>query len=175
MSKIWDSVSMGDMMCRLEEEKMKQRKGYQYNLCDSCMETIPECPGDDIIYGTGKGNDNVAACSAYKPKTAKNIQAILKVWHSHNFPDITADEQFKLIIEEIGEFARADIKSSRMIKGFTKDIGEQEIINEMGDILVGIYNYCSIKHISVQECIDKAAEKVLQRDWRKFPQNGRDK
>jgi len=39
------------------------------HLCDSCTHDFPTCKikSDDVIYGTGKGNDNIAACSLHVP------------------------------------------------------------------------------------------------------------
>ena len=37
------------------------------NLCDSCMWKYPQCKYDNIIFGDGVGNDNICACSNYKP------------------------------------------------------------------------------------------------------------
>ncbi len=37
------------------------------NLCDSCADAIPRCDPQSIIFGTGKGNDNIIACSSYQP------------------------------------------------------------------------------------------------------------
>ena len=41
----------------------------QVHLCDSCRYVYPECPSgkDDVIYGNGKGNDNICACNKYEP------------------------------------------------------------------------------------------------------------
>ena len=41
----------------------------QVHLCDSCRHVSPECPSeeDDVIYGNGKGNDNICACNKYEP------------------------------------------------------------------------------------------------------------
>ena len=39
----------------------------EVNLCDSCSHEMPNCKGNDMIFGTGKGNDNVASCSQYDP------------------------------------------------------------------------------------------------------------
>ena len=38
------------------------------NLCDSCKHSYPECPSkaDDVIFGDGKGNDNIIACAVYE-------------------------------------------------------------------------------------------------------------
>ena len=38
----------------------------EVNLCDSCAHSLPECESDNMIFGTGEGDDNVASCSAYK-------------------------------------------------------------------------------------------------------------
>jgi len=37
------------------------------NLCDSCRNEFATCKAKQIIWGTGKGNDNVSACHIYKP------------------------------------------------------------------------------------------------------------
>ena len=37
------------------------------NLCDSCHEEQPTCGPNFVIYGTGKGSDNIAACDIYNP------------------------------------------------------------------------------------------------------------
>lgn len=41
----------------------------QVHLCDSCRHVYPECPSekDDVIFGNGKGNDNICACNKYEP------------------------------------------------------------------------------------------------------------
>lgn len=40
----------------------------QVHLCDSCRHVFPECPSeeDDVIFGNGKGNDNICACNKYE-------------------------------------------------------------------------------------------------------------
>ncbi len=35
------------------------------NLCDTCCYEQPTCTGDNLIFGSGIGNDNIVACSAY--------------------------------------------------------------------------------------------------------------
>ncbi len=40
----------------------------EVNLCDSCCKEQPDCMDEgSVIYGTGKGLDNVCACSNYEP------------------------------------------------------------------------------------------------------------
>lgn len=51
------------------EEMSSAQPDNQVNLCDSCKYTYPECPSavTDVIFGTGKGNDNICACNKYEP------------------------------------------------------------------------------------------------------------
>ena len=39
----------------------------EVNLCDSCCHIQPTCSGDNIIFGTGVGDDNIIACNSYEP------------------------------------------------------------------------------------------------------------
>lgn len=47
----------------------------QTNLCDSCDYSYPDCPSknDDVIFGSGIGNDNICACNKYKPSAQQWI------------------------------------------------------------------------------------------------------
>ena len=49
-------------------------KDTKINLCDNCAFEIPECaatPGD-VVYGDGRGNDNVIECSKYEKLKGEN-------------------------------------------------------------------------------------------------------
>lgn len=46
------------------------------NLCDSCVNQIPECWNRceiicEVIFGDGKGYDNICCCNGYKPLATK--------------------------------------------------------------------------------------------------------
>lgn len=43
------------------------------HLCDSCQHSYPTCPsyGNDVIFGDGKGYDNICACNKYLPKSVQ--------------------------------------------------------------------------------------------------------
>lgn len=43
------------------------------NLCDSCKLNYPDCMSDNIIFGDGKGDDNICACNTYTPITSSNV------------------------------------------------------------------------------------------------------
>ena len=53
---------------RLEDLPSAQPEN-QVHLCDSCRHVYPECPSgkNDVIFGNGKGNDNICACNKYDP------------------------------------------------------------------------------------------------------------
>jgi len=38
------------------------------HLCDDCENTYPECDADKIVFGDGKGNDNVIECDKFTKK-----------------------------------------------------------------------------------------------------------
>ena len=44
------------------------------HLCNSCQEEMPECNPGHMIWGTGKGDDNVAACDIYNPCHVRNYE-----------------------------------------------------------------------------------------------------
>jgi len=65
-------------------ELQNVRPNNQINLCNSCNYLYPDCPSesDDVIFGNGKGNDNICACSKYLP-SAQQEQKKGK-WERHN-------------------------------------------------------------------------------------------
>lgn len=45
------------------------------HLCDSCSFELPNCEDEKhIIYGSGVGEDNIAACSDYNPVRIRNYE-----------------------------------------------------------------------------------------------------
>ena len=44
------------------------------HLCNNCEFLFPECNGNDIVFGNGKGNDNVVMCDCYKKQTLKEME-----------------------------------------------------------------------------------------------------
>lgn len=45
-----------------------ETKDNKVNLCDSCKKTYPDCDCRNILFGDGKGEDNICCCNAYMPK-----------------------------------------------------------------------------------------------------------
>ncbi len=45
------------------------------HLCDSCMDELPDCDQEKhVVHGTGKGDDNISACSSYRPIETRNYE-----------------------------------------------------------------------------------------------------
>jgi NTP pyrophosphatase (non-canonical NTP hydrolase) len=105
-------------------------------------------------------------------KDLEQLQVILKAWLEHNFPGATSDQQFKGIVEEVGELARADLKHKQGIRGFTPEKALFMKKDAIGDIVVFLINYCNTENINFQECLTIAIEEVFKRDWIKYPETG---
>lgn len=56
----------------------------QVHLCGFCKYGYPECPAEmsDIIFGNGKGHDNVCACAKFeiKPERTAKVECIAEVY-----------------------------------------------------------------------------------------------
>ena len=47
--------------------EIKTVEENEIHLCVSCCKEHPVCGSENIIFGSAKGDDNVAACSIYEP------------------------------------------------------------------------------------------------------------
>lgn len=43
-------------------------KDNKVNLCNSCIHSYPQCSGNKIIFGDGRGKDNICCCNKYEVK-----------------------------------------------------------------------------------------------------------
>ena len=52
----------------------------QVHLCDFCKYSYPECPADkdDIIFGNGRGHDNICACAKFEIKPERKAKVYKK-------------------------------------------------------------------------------------------------
>lgn len=92
-------------------------------------------------------------------------------WREHNFPNATPDQQFKGIVEEVGELAHADLKAAQGIRG--GEDHEAKRRDAVVDIFVFLVNYADMHGIDFPEALVEVWTKVRQRDWQKYPQTGR--
>lgn len=97
--------------------------------------------------------------------------AIIK-WEEHNFPDTPAYRNLLGMGEELGELFHAHLKGEQSIR-LNEAESRAKKKDAMGDILIYAINYCSKNNICLLECLETAWKEVKQRDWIKFPKNGR--
>lgn len=64
-----EAVKIDETGITFTKKKPPAQPNNQVNLCDSCKYSYPDCPSeaDDVIFGNGKGNDNICACNKYLP------------------------------------------------------------------------------------------------------------
>ena len=102
-----------------------------------------------------------------------SFQDHMGAWLKYNFPYATSDHQLKSIMEELGELCHADLKQEQGIKG--NENHELKIKDSVGDIFISLVNYCNVKGIDFDECLNIAYTEVISRDWQKNPETGKDK
>lgn len=79
-AKHWDGHTEADAETRLMSLQPKRtinaQPENQVHLCDSCRHVYPECPSgkDDVIFGNGKGNDNICTCNKYEPSAQPELR-----------------------------------------------------------------------------------------------------
>ncbi len=51
---------------RREYKKMvKDKEDSKIHLCNRCKNVYPECPAQNLVFGNGKGNDNIISCDSF--------------------------------------------------------------------------------------------------------------
>lgn len=107
--------------------------------------------------------------------TLRQIQKEQREWAKYNFgKDQEGDSDCSLfgITEELGELAHAHLKLKQGIRG-TPEALEAKAKDAVGDILIYMMDYCSCKGWDMQTVLEETWDEVKQRDWKKFPTNGR--
>lgn len=97
------------------------------------------------------------------------LQEELEVWRDRNFPNADADQQLLGVVEEVGELAHANLKMKQEVRNSTEEDEEDAV----GDMLIYLLGYCSYKQWDMGEILEHTAHHVMQRDWIKYPRNGR--
>lgn len=102
------------------------------------------------------------------------LQKMQKIWMDYNFPKATASAQFHGVVEEVGELAHARLKKSQGIRG-SEEKHNHDIKDAVGDIVIYLAGLCNKEGISLDCCVNQAWNEIKDRDWIKFPGNGRTK
>ena len=92
-------------------------------------------------------------------------------WLGYNFPRTSADEQFLGVVEEVGELSHAILKQSQGIRG-NSEKHDEEMRDAVGDIVIFLLGFCTMKGMYLDEVIADTWEEVSQRDWQKNKKDG---
>jgi len=100
----------------------------------------------------------------------KKIQEERRVWSEKNFPDQTTWQMLLGIVEEVGELSHAHLKESQHIR--TTEDHEEKAKDAVGDILIFLLGYCSLRGFDVEKILKETWDEVKKRDWKKHPEKG---
>jgi len=92
-------------------------------------------------------------------------------WARRNFPNAEKWEPLLGAVEELGELAHAHLKIHQSIR-LNEQLQEKRE-DAVGDIIVYLAHYCELCGINLDDCVTKTWSQVEQRDWKKFPINGK--
>lgn len=109
-----------------------------------------------------------------------DLQGRLKQWQERNFdPDCTGPEWMALgACEELGEVSHIIVKAKQRIRQHQAGLDDKtlnELADGVADTVVYLMQLCSHLGIDFAKALYFTAESVMQRDWRKYPTNGRNK
>lgn len=100
------------------------------------------------------------------------LQERLQVWRERNFPNADSTQQLLGVVEEVGELSHAVLKQTQGIRG-SHETHDAEILDAVGDILIFLAGFCSFRGINMQYAYERAASEVMDRDWIRYPHDGR--
>ena len=102
------------------------------------------------------------------------LQKAHKAWIDDNFPG--RDHYYHILgaIEELGELAHAELKLLEAIRGGPEG-HTAKARDAIGDVIFFLMGYASDHGWSMEEILAEVWAEVSQRNWRRFPVNGRDR
>lgn len=100
------------------------------------------------------------------------LQEELKPWQLHNFGNRPSWMPLLGACEEIGELAHAHLKQAQGIRGTPEEhIAKKK--DAVCDAIVFLADYCNAEGIDLEATLAATWAEVKQRDFKKFPLNGR--
>ena len=100
------------------------------------------------------------------------IQDEVGEWSERNFGDQPSWRPLLGIGEELGELNHAYLKLSQGIRGDREEL-ENKLVDAVGDLMIYLADFCYKEGIYMGRCMIDAWKEVSQRDWKKYPKNGR--
>jgi len=92
-------------------------------------------------------------------------------WAKRNFGKPDPSSPLLGAVEELGELAHSHIKSEQGIRG-SSVVHEANGQDAIGDIILFLMQYCSLRGWDLQDILRDTAEDVWLRDWKAYPDTG---
>lgn len=97
------------------------------------------------------------------PTLADFQQYIREMTIERGFND-TVEQKFVLLIEEVGELAKASRKHTGM--GYANDARDQDVNAEAADVFIVFLHLCNLLDIDLEQAFRDKEEKNKQRVWK---------
>ncbi len=101
----------------------------------------------------------------------KKVQEEHRVWQLLNFGPPSDVESLIGVTEELGELSHAYLKKRQNIR--KNEDHEAKMSDAVGDLLIYLIGFCNAKNFDLEEILEETWSQVSQRDWVKFPNNGK--
>ena len=102
-----------------------------------------------------------------------DLQAEVRPWAEHNFPDAQPHWPLLGAVEEIGELSHSMLKSLQGIRG-TLEEHEAAMKDAVADCIIFFAHFANLLEFDLGDVVFETWEKVRQRDWKRNPTNGID-
>jgi NTP pyrophosphatase (non-canonical NTP hydrolase) len=105
----------------------------------------------------------------------RELQNQVGDWSKRNFGDTHLPYDLAPllgVVEELGELCHGLLKAAQGIRG---EYGEHvdKIADAVGDLVIYLLDFCERNNLDLWGCVLRAWSEVRERDWRKYPKNGR--
>lgn len=77
----------------------------------------------------------------------------------------SVEQRFMLLIEEVGELAKASRKHAGM--GYANDVRDQDVDAEAADVFIVFLHLCNLLNIDLEQAFRDKEEKNKKRVWKK--------
>ncbi len=103
----------------------------------------------------------------------REIQKAQHEWAVYNFGPRDSIDALLGVIEEAGELCHAQLKFRQKIRRSSQDWFNAKARDAIGDIVIFLMDYCSANGWDLEEIVSEVWDTVKDRDWKRFPNNGK--
>jgi NTP pyrophosphatase (non-canonical NTP hydrolase) len=97
--------------------------------------------------------------------TLQDLQQYIRLMTAERGFNDTVQQKFMLLIEEVGELAKASRKHAGM--GYASDARDQDVAAEAADVFIVFLHLCQLLDIDLEQALRQKEEKNKQRVWKK--------